>query len=151
MTGGVDEIVERRFIAEKSIDPGGELRDILKRVRRVLEKREFVVFAYLFGSRVRRGYTLKEDVDVAIYTEGDVSWRDLADMLNTLEDELKCRVDLVHLNTAPPSLAYEVIATGVLVLDRRPEERVEYEVRVLREYLDLKLRLEEYLKTVLGA
>jgi len=127
------------------------LEDILERVRRVLEGRKFVVFAYLFGSSVRGGYTLKGDVDVAIYTEGDVSWRDLADALNALEDELKCRVDLVHLNTAPPSLVYEVIATGVLALDRRPGERVEYEVRVLKEYLDLKPKLEEYFETVLKA
>jgi len=127
------------------------LEDVLEKIRRVLEGRKFVVFAYLFGSRVRGGYTLKGDVDVAIYTEGGVSWRDLADTLNALEDELKCRVDLVHLNTAPPSLAYEVISTGVLVLDRRPDERVEYEVRVLKEYLDLKPRLEEYFKTVLEA
>jgi len=110
----------------------------------VLEERKFVVFAYLFGSRVRGDYTLKGDVDVAIYTEGDLSWRDLADTLNALEDELKCRVDLVHLNTTPSSLVYEVIATGILVLDRRPGERVEYEVKVLKEYLDLKPRLEEY-------
>jgi len=71
------------------------------------------------------------------------------DTMNTLEDELKCRVDLVHLNTAPPSLAYEVISTGILVLDKRPEERVEYEVKVLKEYLDLKPRLEEYFKAIL--
>jgi len=151
--GELREIAEKlsRFIAGKSIDPDGELEDILERVRRVLEERKFVVFAYLFGSRVHGGYTLKGDVDVAIYTEGGVSWRDLADILNALEDKLKCRVDLVHLNTAPPSLAYEVISTGVLVLDRRPNERVEYEVRVLKEYLDLKPRLEEYFRSLLGA
>jgi len=120
------------------------LEEVLERVRRVLEPRGFVVFAYVFGSRVHGRYSLKNDVDVAVYTEEHVGWRDLVDTLNALEDELGCRVDLVHLNTAPPTLAYEVISTGVLVLDRRPEERVEYEVRVLREYLDLKPRLEEY-------
>jgi len=127
------------------------LEDILESVRRVLEVRRFIVFAYIFGSRVHRKYVLKGDIDVAIYTEGDVSWRDLVDTMNTLEDELKCRVDLMHLNTASPSLAYEVISTGVLVLDKRPEERVEYEVRVLKEYLDLKPRLEEYFKAILKA
>jgi len=49
------------------------------------------------------------------------------------------------------ALAYEVISTGVLVLDRRHEEEAEYEARVLREYLDLKPRLEEYLRSLLGA
>jgi len=139
------------FIAEKNVDPGEERNNILERVKRVLEPRSFVVFAYVFGSRVHGRYSLKNDVDVAIYTEEPVSWRNLVDMLNALEDELKCRVDLVHLNTAPLTLAYEIISTGILVLDRRPEERVEYEVRVLREYLDLRPRLEEYLRSLLGA
>jgi len=137
------------FLAEKDIDPREELEGVAERVRRVLEGRKYVVFAYVFGSRVHGRYIMKGDVDVAIYTEGGVGWRDIADTLNALEDELGVRVDLVHLNTAPLSLAYEVIATGTTVLDRRPEERVDYEVRVLKEYLDMKPRLEEYLKTVL--
>jgi len=151
--GELRRIAEKlsRFIAEKNIDPGEGLNDVLERVRKVLEPRMFVVFAYVFGSRVHGRYSLKNDVDVAIYTEKHASWRDLVDTLNALEDELKCRVDLVHLNTAPLTLAYEVISTGVLVLDRKPEERVEYEVRVLKEYLDLKPRLEEYLRSLLGA
>jgi len=136
---------------EKNIDPSEELDDILEKIRRVLEPRSFVVFAYVFGSRVHGRYAVKNDVDVAIYTDEEASWRNLVDTLNALEDELKCRVDLVHLNTAPPSLAYEVISTGVLALDKRPEQRVEYEVRVLKEYLDLKPRLEEYFKSLFKA
>jgi len=140
-----------KSIAEKNIDPSEGLDDILEKVRRVLEPRSFVVFAYVFGSRVHGRYAVKNDVDVAVYTDGETSWRNLADTLNALEDELKCRVDLVHLNTAPPSLAYEVISTGVMALDKRPEQRVEYEVKVLKEYLDLKPRLEEYFKSLFKA
>jgi len=35
------------------------LEDILERVRRILEARRFIVFAYIFRSRVHRRYALK--------------------------------------------------------------------------------------------
>ncbi len=139
------------FIVERDLDPGvgDELRELVEKVRRVLEKRSFVVFAYIFGSRVRRERAVKGDVDVAIYAGRGLSWRELVEMMNELEDLVGTRVDLVDLSTAPLTLAYEAVKTGVVALDRDPEKRVEYEVKILREYLDLKPRLENYFRTVI--
>jgi len=149
--GELREIASRlaKFISERNLDPevGEELRLLMERVRRVLERRDFIAWAYIFGSRVRGERVVKGDVDVAIYTSREVGWRELVEVMNELEDELRTRVDLVHLNTAPPTLAYEIVTTGVVVLDREPEERVGYEARVIKEYLDLKPRLEEYYRT----
>ena len=125
-----------------------ELRRLIEKVRKVLEKRDYIVSAYIFGSRVHRRYSVKEDVDVAIYTERKNTWRELVEIMNELEDEVKTRVDLVDLNTASLALAYEIVRTSILVLDRKPELRIEYEVKILKEYLDLKPRLEEYFRAL---
>ena len=138
------------FIVKKNIglELDNELRRLIEKVRKVLEKRDYIVSAYIFGSRVHRRYSVKEDVDVAIYTERKNTWRELVEIMNELEDEVKTRVDLVDLNTAPLALAYEIVRTSILVLDRKPELRIEYEVKILKEYLDLKPRLEEYFRAL---
>ncbi len=125
-----------------------ELRRLIEKVRKVLEKRDYIVSAYIFGSRVHRRYSVKEDVDIAIYTERKITWRELVEIMNELEDEVKTRVDLVDLNTPPLALAYEIVRTSILVLDRKPELRIEYEVKILKKYLDLKPRLEEYFRAL---
>ncbi len=136
------------FIVKKNIDPelDNESKKLSEKVRKVLEKRDYIVFAYIFGSRVHGRYMVKEDVDVAIYTERKITWREFVEIMNELEDEVKTKVDLVDLNTAPLALAYEIVRTGIVVLDRRPEVRIEYEVKILKEYLDLKPRLEQYFR-----
>jgi len=139
------------FIAGRGLNPevDEELRELAEKVRGVLETKGFVAFAYIFGSRVRGGYMVKGDVDIAIYAGRDLSWRELVEMANELEDLVGSRVDLVDLGTAPLTLAHEVVKTGIVALDRDPGRRVEYEVKVLREYLDLKSRLEDYFATLI--
>ncbi len=138
------------FIVKKNTgsELDNELRRLIEKVRKVLEKRDYIVSAYIFGSRVHRRYSVKEDVDIAIYTERKITWRELVEIMNELEDEVKTRVDLVDLNTAPLALAYEIVRTSILVLDRKPELRIEYEVKILKKYLDLKPRLEEYFRAL---
>jgi len=139
-----------RFIEEKSIDPEPHrVDDVLSKVRGVLEAKSNILFAYAFGSRVRGDYTLRSDVDVAVYTEGRITWRNLVELMNELEDATGMRVDLVHLNTAPSLLAYEIATTGITIIDRDPIKRVDYEVKAIKEFLDLKPRLKELYETLL--
>ncbi|MEM2403859.1 MAG: nucleotidyltransferase domain-containing protein [Candidatus Methanomethylicia archaeon] len=73
----------------------------------------------------------------------------MIEVQNQLEDNINRKVDLIHLNPAPLLLTYEVISKGRLILDRDPASRIEYETKVLREFLDVKPRLEEYYRLVL--
>lgn len=139
-----------RFIEERSLDPKPRRMDeVLNEVRRILEKKSYVVFVYVFGSRIRGVSTSRSDTDVAIYTEGKITWRDFIGLLNELEDGTDMKVDLVHLNTAPPLLAYEVVSTGTTITDRDRVKRVDYEVKVAKEFPDLKPMLENFYKTLL--
>ncbi len=100
--------------------------------------------AYVFGSHAKGKATLRSDVDVDIYAHGDVGWRELIRLTHKLEDKLGRRVDLVLLNEATPLLAYEVISRGVPVICRNPAEKVEYEVKTLKEFLDVRQKLTRY-------
>ncbi len=110
-----------------------------------------MLFAYVFGSwAIGRASPPGSDVDIAIFTSKELSWKELVSITMDLEDSLGLRVDLVHLNKAPLLLAYEVVSKGVLIFDRDPERRVDFEVRTIREFLDFKLRLTQYYSVLLS-
>jgi hypothetical protein len=64
--------------------------------------------------------------------------------MHELEDRLSKRVDVVDLWIAPLLLAYEVVSKGLVVVDRDSEERINFEIRIMKEYLDMRPRLEKY-------
>ena len=101
-----------------------------------LATRSEVRLAYLFGSAVRGELRPESDVDVAVL----LTYRlDLAgeDALRAwLEAAAGRPVDLVSLDTAPPLLLREIIATGVPLLTRDEDERARFEARAIARYLD---------------
>ncbi|ADN50506.1 type VII toxin-antitoxin system MntA family adenylyltransferase antitoxin [Vulcanisaeta distributa] len=145
------------FIRDKSIDPAdsqsinssGELTNLINKARQVLERLDFVVFAYVFGSRAIGRAHPGSDIDIAIFTNRELSWKEFVSVMITLEDVLGLKVDLVHLNKAPLLLTYEAVSRGVLILDRDPERRINFEVKMIKEFLDLKPRLARYYSTLL--
>jgi len=126
------------------------LETIAGRVKEVLEKDENTVFAYIFGSYVAGKHGKRSDIDIAVYTRRPMKWKELVRLTLKLEDSLGTRVDVIDLRTAPPLLAYEVVSKGVVVVERDREERISFENRVLKEYLDLKPRLERYYTEILS-
>lgn len=141
-----------KYVADKNIDPKTNgCENLVARAREVLEKRSDIVFAYVFGSRATDGYGDRSDIDIAIYTESPLKWREFVELALELEDNLGIKVDLVDLRTAPLLLAYEIISNGVVIVDRDREKRLEFEAKILREYLDLKPRLERYYSDILSS
>ena len=143
----------REGIELKGIDPevlqGNN--GVIPRILSVLHRKEYIVFAYLFGSRAKGTATKKSDIDIAIYAIRHLNWREVVELIHELEDVTKRRVDLVVLNNAPLLLAYEIILNNKVILDRDPEKRINYEVKILHKYLDLKPRLEKYFKELLSS
>lgn len=146
------------FVRNRSIDPDNNQSitsyrgfiNIINRARQVLERSNSVLFAYVFGSWAIGRVSPGSDVDIAIFASKELGWKDLVSMAMDLEDSLGLKVDLVYLNKAPLLLAYEVVSKGILILDRDPERRVDFEVRAIREFLDFKPRLTQYYDTVLN-
>jgi predicted nucleotidyltransferase len=108
----------------------------------VFESDPAVVLAFLFGSYARGQQHARSDVDVALLLAPDVPREQYLDyrlkyiqhLTRLFRDD---RVDVVILNTAPPLLAHEAIG-GKMLFERSPEARVEFMVRVQREYLDMQ-------------
>jgi len=120
-------------------------------LHRVFEKYERIMLVYLFGSLARGQETSLSDVDIAVLLEELPD--DLLGFTLNLIDELSVilgdRVDLVFLNEAPPLLRHQVIKHGRVIYQRSEEERVRFEVKSEREYLDLRFLYHRYNQVLL--
>ncbi|MGC8607907.1 MAG: type VII toxin-antitoxin system MntA family adenylyltransferase antitoxin [Vulcanisaeta sp.] len=146
------------FIRDRSIDPldnqlatsNEELTGLINKARQVLEGFDFVLFEYVFGSRAIGRARPESDLDIVVFTGRELDWKELMSIMITLEDTPGLKVDLIHLNKASLSLAYEVVSRGVLILDRDPDRRIDFETRIIKEFLNFKPRLAQYYNAVLN-
>lgn len=105
-----------------------------------------VELAYLFGSQaadmaagpVGRHTGPMSDYDLAVLLCADADPLDLqARLANAFRRALDVeKVDVLLLENAPIELAKAVISTGVLLLEKDVDTRVEYEARVMSLYGD---------------
>lgn len=105
-------------------------------VRLVLDAREDVRLAYVFGPVAAGRARPSSDLDVAILFAGDPLPTTLDRLTEELEEASGRTVDLVDLAQAPPLLAHRIVSTGSCVFCRRPEERAEFETRAVMRHLD---------------
>ena len=82
---GINEYVNTKSIGTS---PVNNMSELISKIRSVLEKYDFVIFAYLFGSRAMGNASTSSDVDVAIFTSRDINWKELVGMAIALEDSL---------------------------------------------------------------
>ena len=99
------------------------------------------IAVYLFGSVARGTARTTSDVDVAVLfrtTPTPTLDSGRFDLESALDAVLHRPVQVVVLNTAPPDLVHRVLRDGILVLDRDPSTRLQFEVRLRNEYFDLE-------------
>ena len=119
----------------------GEDQSILHRLRGLLDRRQEVLEAYLFGSRARGSARADSDVDVAVYlapharSSGPFGYD--AELATDIMKGLGLNaVDVVILNHAPPLLYHRVLRDGVRLISRDPRATAVREGRALSRYCD---------------
>jgi hypothetical protein len=102
-----------------------------------LASEEEVKFAYLFGSQVRQDVGKRSDIDIAVYLDNGVDgFRYRLYLMEAIIKAVKNeKVDIIILNTATPLLCHQVVKNGVVLKDDKGQ-RLDFETRVLKEYLD---------------
>jgi predicted nucleotidyltransferase len=128
--------------------PAG-VRDRLPRLSERFAGDGRIVALYLFGSFARGTEGPLSDLDIALLLGPEVPTADyprlaidyLAEITRTLGTD---EVSFALLNESPLVLRYEVIRSGRVLLDRRPADRLAFEVCTQDEYLDFKPVLDAY-------
>ena len=111
---------------------------IITQASNYFSAREDIQFAYLFGSHAKGAATIMSDIDIAVYLMAEKLDSDSRlDMLRVLSTILNSeRIDLVILNKAPITLAFKVVQNHILLIDREPLRRHQFESLVMRKYFD---------------
>jgi len=106
----------------------------------LLEKYPQIRLGYLFGSYLCREHF--RDVDIAILLDSSEKQEKFPfDSIGCRIGEalrLGCDVDLEKLNGASIEFRYTVVKNGCLFFAREEKERIEFEVRVVDEFLDYR-------------
>lgn len=109
-------------------------------------KHEDIAAVYLYGSQATGNSHSGSDVDIGLVLEEDseMDFAEQSELERSLTEEMGRKVDLRVLNGADNRFIYNVLKNGDLVLSNDEGKRIEFEHRVMRNYLDMKPFYDEY-------
>ncbi len=120
---------------------------IVERVRRLLEKEEDIIFAYVHGSFVERRFF--RDIDIAIWLK-DVTISFYYVVEFPTKVNIGIPLDMQVLNEAPLPFKYHVFTEGTLLISNDENLRAKVTDKVLRMYMDLELLVKREKKIVMN-
>jgi len=92
-------------------------------VEDILKKNSDILFAYIFGSKIKKG-RFGSDLDIAVYFNDEPEILEIGALVLKLEEAVNCKVDLVSLNNLDklnPKLAYSIISEGIIAYVKHKE------------------------------
>ncbi|MFZ3105429.1 MAG: nucleotidyltransferase domain-containing protein [Smithella sp.] len=110
-------------------------------------KRKFeilgIAVVYLFGSRATGRQSPLSDIDIGVVLQKAPSGNNTRTLYNNLyelftEKYPASRLDIVFLQEAPLSLQYTAVREGKILFETDPNFTVDYENRVMNQYLDFR-------------
>ena len=104
-------------------------QDLVQKLKGYFEKREDVVMAFVFGSIVKENTMPDSDIDIAVYFklggkrlewEEEKFWPEEEKIWSDIEKILDANTDLLVLNRASSSIAFNVLQTGkpIIIKDK---------------------------------
>ena len=93
---------------------------IIAKLKTLLAKEEQVKLALLFGSLTRRDSI--RDIDLAIYAEPELTFKEYLYLNAQIELELRIPVDLVEIAKAPASLKAYILKNGTLIKGTKTQQ-----------------------------
>lgn len=139
-------MIKKRVLTDK------EQGILVEKTVAFLKTKEYILFAYIFGSFFS-GKSFN-DIDMGIFVS-----HEKPDSLLSLElkierelgDILHIPVDVRIINNAPPSFVYNVLKSGTVIVDNNESLRTDFEALVIKKYFDFRHLRNEYLREIINA
>lgn len=129
-----------------------EKKHLVERITASLQTKEYILFAYIFGS-FPSGENFN-DIDVAIFISADKldSFLDKElEIERELGDVLRFSFDVRIINSSPLPFTYNVLKSGTVILDKDKSLRADFEGLIFKKYFDYKHLRDEYLRETKNA
>lgn len=110
-------------------------------VEDIFKKDSDILFAYIFGSKVKKSIRFGSDLDIAVYFKDEPEILEIGALVLKLEEAANCKVDLVSLNNLDkmnPMLAYSIISEGIVAYLKNEELFKQFKESVILQYLDFE-------------
>ena len=123
---------------------------IINTIIDLFSKKDEIISVYLFGSFLKSYFS---DIDIGILLKNiptDIITYETG-LENHLEDTIGFNFDVRVLNKAPISFYYNVIAGGKVIVDKKPDFRIELECKILKMYFDFDYYRKRYLSDIINA
>ncbi len=129
-----------------------EKKHLIDKATAVLQTKEYIVFAYVFGSfAAEKSF---HDIDIGIFIHDEKFKSQLAlemEMEGEMEKTLSFPVDVRVINNAPVSFTYNVLKSGAVIVDNNISLRADFEGLTCKKYFDYKHLRDEYLREIVNA
>lgn len=111
-----------------------------KAITEILSKKSDILFGYLFGSKVKGYANERSDWDIAVYFDKSIKqngrWPAF-DLEAEISRTVGATVQVTVLNgPLSPIFGFEILKDGILLIDREPDLRMDFENRIMRSYHD---------------
>jgi len=129
-----------------------EKKVLIEEISGILKKKEYILFAYLFGSFISTD--VFKDIDIGVFISGaeSKSLLKLELMLEgEVEDAIHLPVDIRAINNAPLSFVYNMLKGGIVIVDNNKHLRSDFEGLVYKKYFDFQHIRNEYLREIINA
>lgn len=125
-------------------------KKILEKTKVFLEKKEEIIFAYVFGSFITE--EKYNDIDVAVYIKNEkIDHIDYSISLSVeMEKEIKQPLDIKVINALPLPLKYH-ITKGILLFTKDEILHENFICDVWKKYIDFKYFSDIYIKELKNA
>ncbi|MGI1691783.1 type VII toxin-antitoxin system MntA family adenylyltransferase antitoxin [Thermoanaerobacter uzonensis] len=114
--------------------------DYLGTLKEFFKNKENIVMAFLFGSVAKGKATKESDIDIAVYLK-EYDEKFVYGLWNELEDLLKRDVDLIVLNIANATVAWEALRGKKIIINDH-----DFYINYM---LEVSMEAEDFRKTVL--
>jgi predicted nucleotidyltransferase len=137
---------------QKRVLDAEEKQYLVERIIPILQGKKYILFAYIFGSFASGKSFNDIDIGIFISAERQESLLDLElEIERELSDVLHIPVDVRIINSAPLPFAYNVLKSGVVILDNDKSLRTDFEGLIYKKYFDYKHLRNEYLREITDA
>jgi len=119
--------------------------ELINKLKTYCIEEQSISFALIFGSFCNANILYPNDIDIGLYTKGDIGLLKIGKIIVDLQELVGIKIDTVILNgiyKKDPKFAYEVLLRHILLCAKRKSEYIDFKRETFLYYFDMKTMLD---------